>query len=95
VAESGVVVGLRGSRLSPVPVAPAVARGLRVAVRAQDLEILQSVIAIVSVDVVESHVQRLAAPLGYSTELTPVLLEALLHQPPLEVVAAALRSVVK
>ena len=55
-----------------MPVAPAVARRLRVAVRTQDLEILQSVIAIVSVDVVESPVQRLAAPLGYSTELTPV-----------------------
>ena len=48
---------------------------------AQELEIEQAVVFSLSIDMVESHAQRPAAPLGQTTLLTAIDLEPLVQQP--------------
>src|SRR5438093_786717 len=62
------------------------------AVSAEKFEVSKAVIAPVTVDVVELHVQRLASPLRDSAPLATVLLEALLEQAGLQVAAAGCPS---
>jgi hypothetical protein len=45
-------------------------------VRAEEPEVHQPVVVALAVHMVERHVDRLAAPLGESALLTPVLLDA-------------------
>src|SRR5581483_5065692 len=74
----------------PVAVPAPVGRRLRVAVRAQKLDVLEPVVAPVAVSVVELHAERLAQPLGDPADLAAVLLEARLNQTSLEIVPASL-----
>jgi hypothetical protein len=75
-------------------VAPAVSVRLRVAVGAQELQVLEPVVAPVAVDVVELHVERPPKPLGQTADLAPVFLHTLLEEARFQVTAIGLRSVV-
>ena len=61
--------------------------GLAVAVRAQQLEVLETVVPTIAVDVVEFHRQRPAAPLGQTAVLALVDPEAVGEQAALQVAA--------
>ena len=63
--------------------------GLAMAVRAQEFEVLETVVIAITVDVVKGEGHGLAAPVAYSTDLTTRLLEPLAQQPHLQVRAAA------
>jgi hypothetical protein len=54
-------------------------------VGAKKLQILESVVKSVAVDVMERHAERLSPPLGYAAPLAAVPLEAGGDQPPLDV----------
>jgi hypothetical protein len=58
------------------------------AVRTQELQVLETVVKPVAVHVVQGHAQRLPTPLVDPTLLAAMLLQAGLQEPPLEVVAA-------
>jgi len=60
-----------------------------VAVRAQELEILEAVVEPIAVDVVKLHVERLPVPLADPAPLAAVVLEACLDQTRLEIPSAA------
>jgi hypothetical protein len=55
---------------------------LRVAVAAEDTEVLQSVVGVVPVDVIELQRERLAPPLRQPAALATGLLETLANEPP-------------
>src|SRR3712207_3958428 len=78
----------RSRRASSAPASREVLR-LAVAVRAEQLEVLEPVVVAVPVDVVERHAQRRAAPLLEAAALAPVLLEPQAEEPPLHVPPAA------
>src|SRR5215212_7871415 len=75
---------------APMPVPPAVGRCLRVAVGAQELEILEPVVEPIAVDVVQLHVERLPFPLTDPAPLAAIVLEASFEYPRLEVESAPL-----
>jgi Transcriptional regulatory protein, C terminal len=62
--------------LSSVSVSTAVVRGLRVTVRAEKGDVLETVVHPVSVHVVEGHAQRVALPFGDPAPLTAILLQS-------------------
>jgi hypothetical protein len=73
------------SDAAPTPIV-----GLRVAVPAKKLEILDSVVTAITIDVVQLHIQRLTHPTGDPAALAAVLLQTLLDQALLEMTATRL-----
>ena len=62
---------------------------LAVAVRTEELEVFDAVVEAVAIDVVEGHRERLIKPLVYPAALTPLLLQAGVQEPLLQVAAVA------
>jgi hypothetical protein len=72
-----------------MPVPPSVVRRLRVTVGTKEPDVLDPVIGAISIDVVQSHVERCASPCRDPTLLAAILLDAGLDQAKLEIPSTA------